>query len=490
MSLATILAYLWLFSVSRTSTQGSQIGQELGPRLSPEASIVHDTSAAPRWSDYFAPSPGTMINVAEETDVEETVKYCIEKNLTFLAQSGAHGSGITFNITKEDVIINLRGLNNVTIDKEKNEITFGGGSVVRELVEAAYQNGVQIVAGACNCVGVGHVLGGGLSRLMGLYGMSIDNLLSVNLVTANGQLKRVNARSDPDLWFALRGAGANFGIVTSLTMRTHRAPSNDVWVGSLFFPAAKLQSVVQAHNDLEFLPGMSSLITFAAIPSQSDPSRFEPTVIASPGYITSSLSEARAAFAPLFALSPLVDTTAIVPYNRLNADQDSFCTKGGRRPQYAVAVKKIHPDVAQKVWDEYVAFLAANPGTEQGSAILWEYLLGKTTVSRRRYSGDAGAYPHRDIDHDIIISAVYQNASFDAAAEGFGKRVRSLIAEGSGSKKEKLKVYVNYAFGDEPLEAVYGDSLERLIKLKRKYDPYGRFNQFFPIPTHGKDQYS
>lgn len=72
------------------------------------------------------------------------VRYCLEKNLDFLAQSGAHGSGVTFNISEEDVVINLRGLNTVTVDKAKNEVLLGGGTIVGEIIEAAYQSGVRV----------------------------------------------------------------------------------------------------------------------------------------------------------------------------------------------------------------------------------------------------------------------------------------------------------------------------------------------------------
>ncbi len=270
--------------------------------------------------------------------------------------------------------------------------------------------------------------------------MPIDNLLSVNLVTATGQFKTVTANSDPDLWFALRGAGANFGIVTSLKMRTHRAPSNNEgWGGDLIFPPTKLRTVVDTLNDLEFLPGMSGILTFAALPSESDPSRFEPSIIVSPAYMTSSISEARVAFAPLFALSPLTDTTAIVPYNKLNAVQDSFCGKGGRKYQFSAALKKYKPAVLARAWDEWTSFLERNPGTE-ATAILWEYFPGKTTVSRGKDSQDAGAYPHRELEYDVIIAPAYQNASLDAAAEEWGKRVRSLLVQGSDSDNNKLKV--------------------------------------------------
>lgn len=273
---------------------------------------------------------------------------------------------------------------------------------------------------------------------MGLYGMGIDNLLSVNLVNAAGVLGTVNTTSDPDLWFALRGAGANFGIVTSLKIRAYPAASDDIWTGNLMFPASKLRSVVQVLNDLDFLPGMSSMLVFAAVPSPADPSHFEPTIIVSPTYSMPSIPAARAAFAPLLALSPLIDTTATTPYKTVNADQDPFCAKGGRKPIWGVALKYFDPGTVEKVWEEYTAFLEKNPGTEQ-SAMIWEYFPGKET-SKGNGAVDAGAYPHRDIAHDVIINPIYRNASLDAAAEMWSRRVRSLLVQSPGSGDQQLRV--------------------------------------------------
>ncbi|CAG8977804.1 hypothetical protein HYALB_00010889 [Hymenoscyphus albidus] len=172
----------------------------LRPRLSTNASIVHSSSAAPRWSEFNPPQTGTVVNVATEHDVLLTVQYCIAADIPFFAQSGGVGWANTFSLGKTGTTINLRGLNEVTFNEKRTEVTVQEGTIIEEFINAAYQNHARVATGNCNCVGVmGAALGAGVRRLMGLYGLTIDNLISMNIVAADGKAKVVTPENDPDL---------------------------------------------------------------------------------------------------------------------------------------------------------------------------------------------------------------------------------------------------------------------------------------------------
>ena len=358
------------------------------------------------------------------------MRYCISKNIQFLAQGGGNAWATTFEIGQKSVLINLRGIRDITFNKDKTEVVIQGGAIISEVVNAAYGNGTQVVTGNCNCVGtLGANLGGGYSRLMGLYGFGADNILSLNVVNAAGQFQRITP-ADTDLWWAFRGAGANFGIVTSATMKAHPVPTaqNGAWLGALIFTPDKLEALVQAIDDLKIAPRMAIFMFFAT----SGPPAFLPSVIAFPYYLGTE-SEGRAAFASIFKVGPITDQTAWMPFNKVNDGSDPFCVQGGRKPAYGAGLANMDPAAWRAIFNEYVTFLA-NPGT------------GNTTVLVERYSidkaisfGDASSsYPWRsDIKYNVAVIPWYADVSLDEKAKAFGTSVRSLLWSSSGLSRNE-----------------------------------------------------
>ena len=118
----------------------------------------------------------------------------------------------------------MRGLNQVTFNPQKTQATIGGGAISSDVIDTAYANDAQIVTGNCNCVGaLGAGLGGGYGNLIGLYGFSVDNILSMDVVLPNGKTQTVTPKQ-ADLFWAFRGAGPNFGIVTSAVYKSYPVP--------------------------------------------------------------------------------------------------------------------------------------------------------------------------------------------------------------------------------------------------------------------------
>lgn len=271
---------------------------------------------------------------------------------------------------------------------------------------------------------------------MSRYGMGIDNLLSVTLVTATGDLRTITPKTSPDLWFALRGAAANFGIVTSLTMRAYPVRNNQVWTGGLIFEPAKIERLIGALDKLDLSTEMFVNLLYVNAPVPSDPSRMAPTVLVNLQYAKPSVPDARAAFASLFELGPLSDTTQIVPFNKANADSDGFCVKADRATAFTAGLKRLDPSTMRRIWDEYLDFLGRVPGSQK--TVLGFEGHGQM-VSRQRAYRDPAAYPHRDTNFIVLIAPWYTDPALDPEAERFGRTVRKMLVQNSGFEGNPLK---------------------------------------------------
>ncbi|VUC29390.1 unnamed protein product [Clonostachys rosea] len=467
----TFLRLLPLCAAIASRVEATDPLKDLVPRLSTAARVTTDLSSAPRWSDYAAPKPGYIVHVAEELDVAETVKYCNENNLEFLAQSGGHGGATTFHLGTKDIIINLRGLNSAVVSENKTEMLIGGGALNSEYVAAATSNGVIVLNGGCNCVGVsGLTLGGGLSYWMNEFGMPVDNLISANLVTAEGELIEVSEQKNKDLLWAIRGAGPNFGIVTSLRMKVHPRENVKVWGAQLVFSGDKLEEYLNTMNNLKLSEKMIVHWGLNYIPPGPSSS-----ISAGLLYLDDDADAAEAAFQPLFDIGPEQTTLiGVIDYARMNDGSDDFCEDGGRKPTWLVGLKSLDYPTWQQVSDQLATFVQA---TNQTASRVFVETYSSDVL--REIGSDGASYPHRDINFYAFVQPIYEDSSLDDEADKLGAQVRALWRETDGF--DTPRTYINFAHGDEDLVDIYGESLPRLRELKKKWDPANRFDQWFPI---------
>ncbi|KAJ8058118.1 hypothetical protein OCU04_012976 [Sclerotinia nivalis] len=442
----------------------------LKPLLSSLATIVNNTSGAPRWSDFDAPTPGAVVNVATENDVLVTVRYCIAENIPFLAQNGGHGWSTTLDLYQNGILINLAGIKAISFNSAKTQITFQGGALISDVVDASFKNSVLVPTGTCNCVGtIGAVLGGGFGNLIGIYGFGVDNLISMNVVTPSGTAITVSPTSNTDLWWAMRGAGPNFGIVTSAVMKSYPVASSllNAWTGPLIFTGAQLEALIEALSQLDLQSEMSIAMFFL----MSDNS---PIILVTVFYYGTEAA-GKAAFAPLYSVGPIVDGTAILPYNEWNSGGDSFCAKGDSKPSWGIGLAELDVPTWTYVWNEWLTF-AKMPGANNSAMILDMYSLG----TARKLSDSSSAYPFRStITFNAIATAWYSDPTLDAAAEVFGSNVRDLLRSTSGLCDNST--YINNGFGDESLSTVYGDNLSKLQAIKKRHDPLCKFCHWYPL---------
>ncbi|KAA8642442.1 FAD-binding oxidoreductase [Aspergillus tanneri] len=449
-----------------------EVSRELGPLLSHSAVIVDgNTTAYPRWSSYEAPAPGVVVTPATEEDVAKTVEFATSKNIPFLAQTGAHGWS-EFHLKQNGIIINMRKLNSVSFNCDKTQVTIGGGVLISELTIAAFQNMALVHTGNCPCVGVlGAGLGGGYGNLQGLYGLAVDNMLSLNVVLADGKIHTITPK-DEDLWWALRGAGPNFGIVTSAILKSFPVSSDKqiAWFGQLIYSGDKIEDVVKAIDNLTLAPEMSIFMYFIT----SGAPNYSPMIALTPFYYGRE-KEARAAFKPLLDLGPTDDTTSELQYAHWNDGAEGFCTKGGYKPAYTAGLTKMDSTTWKAAWDEYVKFVAIK-GAGQSIVIMEAYSLEKS----RSFLQSSSAFAWRNkVNFNAVAIPWYYDSGLESEAKAFGSKLRDLWRSTDGL--DSPAAYINFAHGDEDLSAIYGENLDRLRSIKVQVDPNNVFNQWFTL---------
>ncbi|PGG95622.1 hypothetical protein AJ79_09947 [Helicocarpus griseus UAMH5409] len=470
----------------------SGIVDELGPKLSGAANIYFPGSegfdtATKRWSVRNAPNITVVVDVGTQGDVAETVKYANAHEVPFLAYGTGHGAISSLGNMREGILIWLRQLNSISVADDGQTATFGGGVRVKQVMEALWEKGKKTVTGSCECVGMmGPGLGGGHGVLQGRYGLIADQLVSLDMVLANGSSVTVNGHSD--LWWAVKGAGHNFGIVTSFTSRIYDVHDDDQWAYQGFlFTHDKVEAVYTAINEYLLKDGIQpvDVISFSVFTNnpEADPDHSivvfyilqEGVPAVEPRYVD-----------PFMNINPFQTISGNGPYTDtskwLGGDNNStYCQKAGLVNILFPVDLQVYNVAAQRTaFDLFSHTTHANPALNN-SVYFFE---GYPVQGVRAVAAESTAFPHREAN---ILTAPFisyepAGAERDDMARAFGEQLRKIVFDGSG--KIEMNAYVNYAFGEEGVESWYGFEpwrLERLRELKKKYDPEGRLGFYAPV---------
>jgi hypothetical protein len=308
-----------------------------------------------------------VVLVKSTSDVSATLEQIRKYKLPFTVRGGGHSTSGAASI-EDGLVIDLSKMRKVTVDAEAKTITAEGGTIWEDVDVEAAKYGLATVGGTVNHTGVGGLtLGGGYGYLTGKYGLTIDNLLSAEVVLASGETVTASSTSHPDLFWAIRGAGQNFGVVTRFTFRGY-PQANPVFAGPLVFPPTALPKIVEFMNKFhETNDGNQALlVAFSSPPPQNAP------VILTLLFHNGPEEEGKAIFADLFALDPIVDVTGMVPYPVLNSLVNGSAGFDGRK-QFGGGAFKLPIDAAfvEGVYKEFQDFVESKENLGQ-SMMLWE----------------------------------------------------------------------------------------------------------------------
>ncbi|KAH8691967.1 FAD binding domain protein [Talaromyces proteolyticus] len=479
-----------LVSMSLLATAQSSgnvnITEIFGPALSERAKIysVNDsnwsTETKQRWSTWDAPSYIGAVKPVTEQDVAATVKLASRYNIAFLATGGGHGASQNFANVTNAISIDLSNFNTIDVDAENNRITIGGGVTYGELYEPLSSIGKEIPTGNARCVGVvGATIGAGVGLLQGIHGYTSDALLQVTIVTAAGIPFNASTTENSDLFWAIRGAGANFGIITSATYEIYNA-TNGGYAQNAFlsYPPSANGSIwnILESFDETLPPELSITIGVSYNQTIQEPSIGVNLVF------WGSQEEFAQYINQFIALNPTTWTNETLPWDGLTdaAGRGTACETNLHINPYTIALNQTNARVFEGFFTDFITFSQENPTYAGDFAIERYSSQGPMSAPPER----RGVYPWRETKMNIVFENLYPtNSTLDTITDGFFTQQRQHFDEFSGFPT--FATYVNYAHGDEGPNVWYGENnLERLSSLKRKWDSNNLFGVAKPVPLN------
>ncbi|KAL2167886.1 hypothetical protein VTG60DRAFT_673 [Thermothelomyces hinnuleus] len=466
--------------------------------LSPQGVIILPdegelfVNATVRQSFTNEPTFRVVAQAYNEQDVRGSINCAARTNTSFLVTGPRHGFYKGFDRIQDGLEISTAAFNSISVDLQANTMTVGGAVHMQDVVEALYAVGKQIPVGSGACVGLlGASLGAGLGRLQGLYGFISDNLLSARLMLPNTTVVEVSSNSYPELFWGIRGAGSNFGVVLNATYVIHdQAPNGEHFVADFQYPLNATRAFWQAIKDhASDMPAPLCVDTAVLWDDNlNETSLYVNAVYAGPE------SEGRKAIEFLSNIgTSLRQNLSEVPWNKLT--QTAFFSQFGlgdaaieckfspgyRKPM-DVAFNRVDVDAHVRTMNLFNELLTKYPFM-RGSDMTMQFCAPQGTSA---FPDDYTAYPWRRVLGQQTFGFDYPNGTVtDSDIEHYPQRIRAALAKTSGMDgPDGLAAYINFSNGDEPIESIYSKKhLPRLAALKKKYDPHGLFNAYHPLPT-------
>ncbi|KAI0390143.1 hypothetical protein F5Y17DRAFT_82978 [Xylariaceae sp. FL0594] len=450
-----------------------------------------------RWSNWSAPTFGVAFVPATERDISSALSYLTSNNIPFLATSGGHGSTVTLASVKNGVMISLEKFQSITVNEADETITIGTGSHYRDVWVVAYNAGRELAL-ASSCVGVGGTtVGGGHGWAQGKHGLVIDEITSMRVALWNGTIVRASSTENPDLFWAMRGAGHNFGIMLEFTLKTWPQTNGGLYYNvNMAFTDDSLEGVLGVMNDLLPIEDENLGIDFVMFTNATtktpqlyigmvyfgDPAKGD-------SYVTRFASSNKTKIERTLLNSTLVRWDELSD-NAVGGFIDVACsttTSGAVDPTvlnvdvYTVKARKHDIPLMRKLYESYKDFVRAHPQASQ-STVLFEMF---SQVAVRAQDASRTAYGNRAYGNILtLLQGIFTDTDVAPAVDAWARSWRDRLQKSSGYPQQH--VYLNYAHGDEPLQAMYGYEpwrLDKLRTLKAKYDPHAFFSHFNPIPV-------
>jgi FAD/FMN-containing dehydrogenase len=416
------------------------------------------------WNGAFDRHPAAIVRCKDAADVVNAVQFAGTHDLLVAVRGGGH-SLPGHSVCEGGLMIDLAPMQGVQVDASARTVRVDPGVWLGTMDRAVQKAGFIVPAGTVSHTGVaGLSLGGGIGRLARKFGLSIDNLLGANLVTPDGKLRRVNALENPDLFWAIRGGGGNFGVVTSFEFGLHELRS-DVIGGDLVFPIA------QARGMLDFLADFAArapdeLWMDPVLECDAQGNRQLMLNVCHCG-------TAKAAQKDIEALRKAGKTTrdnvGARPFVTLQSEHDGDSPRGRGYYMNGAGVLKLEPALL-----DHAIRSIQQPGAELGKVSLTQ-----TGGAIARVGADATAFANRTAPFNVVVRASWEEPGKAAERTAWQK------ATWKGFEPFARGIYANLNLApdaDAKLVAAYGLNMKRLVDLKTQYDPTNLFHLNPNIP--------
>jgi FAD/FMN-containing dehydrogenase len=410
------------------------------------------------WNGNVDRRPGLIVRCTGAADVQQAVNFARSLGLLVSIRGGGH-SAPGYGTNEGGLVIDLSPMKGIRVDPDARTVSAQGGVLWRELDHETQAYGLATTGGTVSNTGItGLTLGGGLGWLMGKHGLTVDNLISADLVTADGEFRKASAKDNPDLFWALRGGGGNFGVVTSFEYRLH--PVTQVLGGMVIYPLDQARDVLRFYRDFcGTLPDEAE--AYAALLTAPQGMPVAALIL---GY-NGPIAEGEKVLAPARRFGkPVADVVAPMPYAaRQRMLDEPNATHGLQRYWRSAFTEQISDGLID------VMVEGASSFSSPLSALLFFHMHGAAT----RVSPLATAFAPRRTQWDFDAIGQWADAGQSATHTGW---VRALWTKLEPHLKGSA--YVNHLAADdrpEKVRASYGDNYARLRALKATYDPKNLF---------------
>ncbi len=422
------------------------------------------------WNGLINKHPALIVCCQDRDDVITAVNFARHHNLLLAVRGGGH-SVAGHSTCDGGMVIDLTRMNHVSVDKTTNVVHVEGGATLADMDKATQSVNLVVPAGAVSDTGIaGLTLGGGIGWLRNLWGLTCDNLLSAEVITADGQCVTANYTEHPDLFWALRGAGGNFGIVTRFTFRTYPLKP-DVWFTVVFHDGRHMKDVLQFYR--EYSATAPDEISTAAVCGQFPPGSedFPAELHGRPyvmivGMYAGSVEQGQQAMQPLREFrKPLIDFSKATTYLEAQKFFDEDYPVG----ELCYYWKSLFlTELADDAIDTLVDHAARQPSPLSGIEIL--YSGGAVT----RRDEDACAFAGRKARYLIFVESNWKETWDNVANIAWPCRlIHALQKDSEGS------FYLNFSSAPEEKESTmrhnYGNKYQKLMAIKKRYDPTNLF---------------
>jgi FAD/FMN-containing dehydrogenase len=442
----------------------SQVRGDVLTPTSPEYDVARRI-----WNGMIDRRPAVIVRCTSSADIAAAVRFAAHEELFPAIRAGGHNVAGLASID-DGLVIDVSPMKRITVDPVARTVISEMGLTWAEFDAATQAHGLATTGGVNSTTGIaGLTLGGGIGWLMGHCGLSCDNTLSYSLVTADGELVTASAEEHPDLFWALKGGGGNFGVVTSIAYRLH--PVGAVISGMMLYPFARAHEVLRHYRDFVVAGVPDELTIFAAALTGSDGA---PLIALIPAYSGANLDEGERLLAPLRAVgSPVADLVARMPYLAMQRLFDAGAPYGVRSYWKSTFLQSL-PDAAI---DTFVRCAAQRTSTR--TMVKLEHAHGAAT----RVAPDATAFPARDHAFNLVVLSLWDDVKDDARNVAWTRDFHRAMQPWSAGL-----VYVNALADDDGARVrdAYGDNYARLTGVKARYDPANRFRRnhnIVPVPA-------
>ncbi len=417
------------------------------------------------WNGMIDRRPAYIARCKSVADVQAAVRFARENDLPLAVRGGGHNAA-GLAVCDAGLVIDLGGMRDVVVDPSRRTARAGGGATWGDFDRATAAHGLATTGGAISTTGIaGLTLGGGLGWLMRSYGLTCDNMVAAEVVTADGRLLRASETENADLLWALRGGGGNFGVVTAFEYALH--PVSTIFGGMLLYPIARARDVLRLYRSVtQSAPDELTIFTPMLHSPEGVP------VVGLAVCYNGPVADGERAIKPIRDLgAPLGGEVGPMPYTALQSMLDPGFPSGLHVHWRSEFVSSLTDDLIE------AAVAAFERVPSPLSAVLFEQFGGAVS----RVPRESTAFDQRDSDYNLVIISRWADP---AEAE---RNVAWARATSEAAKPFTTgRVYVNYiGAGEAPdrVRAAFGpDKFARLAAIKAKYDPKNvfRLNQNIP----------